>query len=66
MHKPRLLDVVREKIQVKHYSIRTEETYVAWVRQFILFHGKRHPEEMGEPEIQAFLSHLALIGSICF
>lgn len=59
MHKPRLLDVVREKIQVKHYSIRTEDAYVQWIRRFILFNGKKHPEEMGESEIQAFLSHLA-------
>jgi integrase len=56
---PRLLDRVRLAIRARHYSIRTEEAYVAWIRRFILFHGKRHPKEMGEPEINAFLSHLA-------
>jgi hypothetical protein len=43
-----------------HYSIRTEMAYVAWIRQFILFHEKRHPSEMGKPEIEAFLTHLAV------
>jgi hypothetical protein len=56
----RLLDQVRHRIRVNHYSIRTEESYVNWVRQFILFHGKRHPLEMGEPEVNAFLTHLAV------
>lgn len=57
---PRLLDRVRTAIRTRHYSIRTEEAYVAWIRRFVLFHGKRHPTEMGEPEINAFLSHLAI------
>jgi integron integrase len=56
---PRLLDRVRLAIRARHYSIRTEEAYVAWVRRFILFHGKRHPKEMGQDEVNAFLSHLA-------
>ena len=56
---PRLLDRVRIAIRARHYSLRTEEAYVAWIRRFVLFHGKRHPKEMGEPEINAFLSHLA-------
>ncbi len=56
----RLLDQVREAIRVRHYSIRTEEAYVGWIRQFILFHGKRHPSEMGEAEVNAFLTHLAV------
>ncbi|MGH9366611.1 MAG: integron integrase, partial [Thermoanaerobaculia bacterium] len=55
---PRLLD------RVRHYSLRTEEAYVAWIRRFILFHRKRHPAEMGEPEINAFLSHLAVHGRV--
>jgi len=55
----KLLDRVRAVIRKKHYSIRTEEVYVKWMREFILFHDKRHPEEMREPEINAFLSHLA-------
>jgi integron integrase len=56
---PRLLDQVREKIRALHYSGRTEETYVHWIRRFILFHGKRHPREMGEVDVAAFLTHLA-------
>ena len=46
---PRLLDRVRGVLRARHYSPRTEETYVAWIRRFILFHGKRHPDELGEP-----------------
>ncbi len=61
---PRLLDKMRERIRVKHYSIRTEETYLQWVRRFILFHQKRHPIEMGAPEVEAFLSHLAVVGDV--
>jgi integron integrase len=57
---PRLLDLVRVAIRTKHYSLRTEEAYVGWIRRFILFHGKRHPKEMGEKEINIFLSSLAL------
>jgi integron integrase len=57
---PRLLDRVRWLLRAKHYSIRTEEAYVDWIRRFILFHRKRHPDEMGETEISAFLSHLAV------
>jgi integron integrase len=57
---PRLLDGVRAQIRLRHYSIRTEEAYVDWIRRFILFHGKRHPLEMGESEIGAFLAHLAV------
>jgi integron integrase len=57
--KKKLLDQLREAIRLKHYSYRTEEAYVDWVRRFILFHHKRHPLEMGAPEIQAFLAHLA-------
>ena len=59
-HKPKLLEQVRMKIRQKHYSIRTEQAYVDWIRRFILFHGKRHPLEMGEPEVEAFLTHLAV------
>ena len=59
-HPPKkLLDQVRDAIRLKHYSIRTEETYVDWIRHFILFHGKRHPRQMGTPEIEAFLTLLA-------
>lgn len=57
--KPRLLDQVREAIRTRHYSPRTEETYVGWIKRFIFFHNKRHPAEMGEVEIGQFLSSLA-------
>jgi integron integrase len=60
----KLLDQLREVLRLKHYSYRTEEAYVNWVRRFILFHGKRHPAEMGAPEIQAFLAHLAVEGNV--
>lgn len=56
----KLLDRVREAIRLKHYSIRTEQAYVDWIRRFILFHDKRHPEKMGADEIEAFLTHLAV------
>jgi len=54
-----LLDQLRDAIRLKHYSIRTEETYCNWVKRFILFHNKRHPKDMSAPEITAFLTHLA-------
>src|SRR6218665_1848880 len=57
---PRLLDQVREVIRTRHYSIRTEESYLQWVRRFILFNGKRHPIDMGAAEVEAFLTHLAV------
>jgi integron integrase len=60
----RLLDRVRERIRVKHYSLRTEDAYLQWIRRFILFHGKRHPREMGAAEVEAFLSHLATAGRV--
>ena len=56
----KLLDQVREATRTLHYSIRTEDAYVGWVRRFVLFHGKRHPLEMGEAEVGAFLTHLAV------
>jgi integron integrase len=55
----KLLDQVRDVIRLKHYSYRTEQTYVQWIRRYILFHNKRHPIDMGVPEIEAFLTHLA-------
>jgi len=61
---PRLLDQVREKICLKHYSYRTEKSYLGWIRRFIRFHGKRHPREMGGPEVEAFLTHLAVSGGV--
>lgn len=62
--KPRLLDQVRERIRLKHYSIRTERVYCEWVRRFIRFHQYRHPLEMGAPEVEAFLSDLAVRGNV--
>ena len=57
--KPRLLDQVRDRIRVKHYSLRTEQACIQWIKRFIFFHGKRHPKDMAAPEVEAFLSHLA-------
>ena len=57
---PRLLDQVRELIRIRHYSIRTEQAYLQWIRRFIVFHGRRHPRELGADEVTAFLSHLAI------
>ena len=62
--KPKLLDQVRQLLRVRHYSPRTEEAYVAWIRRYILFHGKRHPAELAETEVSAFLSALALEGRV--
>jgi len=56
----KLLDQVRDAIRVRHYSYRTEEAYVQWVRRFILFRNKQHPKDMGEIEVEAFLTHLAV------
>jgi site-specific recombinase XerD len=61
---PKLLDQVRGKLRVKHYSIRTEEQYLHWIKRFILFHDKRHPKEMGAGEVEAFLTHLAVRGKV--
>ena len=59
-----LLEQVRGLIRFKHYSIRTEATYLDWIKRFILFSGKRHPRDMGAPEITAFLTHLAVEGQV--
>jgi integron integrase len=56
----KLLEQARDILRIKHYSYRTEESYLAWMRRYILFHNKRHPKEMGSAEIEAFLSHLAI------
>ena len=57
--KPRLLEAVRQSIRSLHYSRRTEEAYIGWIRKFIYWSGKRHPATLGAPEVSAFLSHLA-------
>lgn len=56
---PKLLDQVRRRIRVKHFSLRTEQAYVAWIRRFVIFNGRKHPAEMGAEEVERFLSHLA-------
>lgn len=61
---PKLLDQVRERLRVKHYALRTERTYMYWIRDFILFHNKRHPRDMAAAEIESFLSYLAVSRSV--
>ena len=58
--KPKLLDQVRNTLRTKHYSMKTEEAYIYWIKKYIFFHNKRHPKEMGEKEINEFLTHLAV------
>jgi integron integrase len=60
----KLLDQLRDTLRVKHYALSTEKSYVDWARRFILFHGKRHPDTMGEKEIAQFLTHLAVEGHV--
>jgi integrase len=62
--RPRLLDVVRATLRGKHYSPRTEEAYVGWIRRFVRFHHRRHPRELGEAEVAAFLTSLAVDGHV--
>jgi hypothetical protein len=61
---PKLLDQVRQAIRRRHYSDRTEKAYAHWIKRYIFFHNKRHPLEMGEPEIAQFLSSLATEGRV--
>ena len=60
---PKLLEQVRT-LRTRHYSLRTEETYLSWIKRFILFQGKRHPRDMGVQEVHQFLSHLAVEGQV--
>jgi integron integrase len=62
--KPKLLDQVRQLMRLRHYSLRTEEAYVGWIRRYILFHGKRHPGELDEKDVSDFLSSLAIKGRV--
>src|SRR3989442_10844810 len=57
---PKLIDVVRDTLRATHYSRRTERAYIGWIRRYILFHGKRHPREMGPAEVTRFLTALAV------
>ena len=59
MEQPHLLDHVREAIRVRYYCLRIAQPYIQWILRFVLFHGKRHPDTMGKPDISALLSHLA-------
>jgi integrase len=61
---PTLVDVVRSELRTRHYSRRTEKAYVAWIRRYVLFHGKRHPRNMGAPEVTRFLTALAVDGHV--
>lgn len=61
---PKLLDQVRGKIRLKHYSIRTEQAYADWIKRFILFFGKRHPRDLGAADVEKFLTHLAVEGKV--
>ena len=61
---PRLLDQVRAKVRALHYSRKTEESYVNWIKRYILFHGKRHPREMGAPELESFLPSPATVRNV--
>ena len=61
---PPLLEQVRAVIRFKHYSLRTEQSYLDWIKRFILFHGKQHPRTLGAPEVRAFLTHLAVEGKV--
>jgi len=61
---PKLLDQVRGKIRLKHYSIRTEQAYTDWIKRFVLHFGKRHPRDLGAAEVEQFLTHLAVAGNV--
>ena len=61
---PKLLDQVRGKICLKHYSIRTEQTNIDWIKRFIFFRGKQHPKDMEARDVEAFLTHLAMAGRV--
>ncbi len=64
LDKPRLLEQVRQSLRVRHYSYRTEEQYLGWIRRYIIFHGKRHPRDMGAAEVEAFLTDLAVRANV--
>lgn len=63
-HEPRLLDQVRYTLRTRHYAFRTEQTYLNWIKRFILFHQKRHPKEMNATEIEQYLTHLAVTKNV--
>src|SRR5215475_16182886 len=57
---PRLLVIARERIRTRHLSLRTEQAYLQWMRRYVAFHGQRHPRELAAPEVERFLTHLAV------
>ena len=61
---PKLLDQVSAKTQVKHYSLRTEKTYIDWIKRYIWHFDKTHPKDMGAEEVEAFLTHLAVASNV--
>ncbi len=63
-NEPKLLDVVRGKIRLKHYSIRTEQAYLDWIKRYILYFDKQHPKDLGAVEVEAFLTHLAVVRNV--
>jgi len=65
-NKPKLLDQARIAMRQRHYSLKTEKSYVSWMKRFILFHDKKHPKDMGEVEIESFLSHLAVDKDVAY
>ena len=62
--KPKLLDTVRDICRYKHYSIRTEQAYVDWIKRYVWFHGKRHPKDLNAAHVRQFLTHLAVKGKV--
>ena len=62
--KPRLFDEARAVCRMRHLSLRTEQAYLQWIRRFILFHGRRHPRDMGSAELELFLTNLAVAGNV--
>ena len=60
----KLLEIMRDKIRFKHYSLRTEQVYLGWTKRYILYHNKRHPKDMGKIEIEQFLTHLAVDNNV--
>jgi integrase len=61
---PKLLEQVRTVMRIRHYSLRTEQSYVNWIKRYIIFNNKRHPSELGATEVTAFLSHLAVVRNV--
>lgn len=64
IQQPKLLDRMRDALRVRHYALATERTYIQWARRYILFHGKKHPADMGAEEVEAYITHLAVVGRV--